>query len=253
MIFFINELSFQSQAKHRENASGYMRHLAKTMKEIKPLRGDKPVRSHSQLHQMLIAPNWSVYEWLVHERDSVLRQLFLVTTKGPFVDSMLDEALDFHECRCGEQDVSGYSIAVASHFGGCLLSLREAKTNGYDQPYILAKFRRDGGVFQEVKIPNLISVVDVWHIRRKYEPNPKHDFSKPTHGVRGSIMDLNKEQAQSVLDKGIKNGDKVYGYLNGRYYAFQAHHSNVFHGYQIADNELPQQLAQRLKDRGIFP
>ena len=84
---------------------------------------------------------------------------------------------------------------------------------------------------------------------RIYELNPKHDISQLGH-LKGkgavSIMDLEEGDAQIVLNKAIPDGEKLYSYHDGKFYEFQCHKDNCWHGYCPHDG-IPESIQRRLK------
>ncbi len=73
---------------------------------------------------------------------------------------------------------------------------------------------------------------------RCYEPNKKHRKDPYVDGAGRYVdaMDLNDEEAQELLNCAIEINGNLYGKKHGRYYCFQRHHENCYHGYQ--NNEL---------------
>jgi len=87
---------------------------------------------------------------------------------------------------------------------------------------------------------------------RIYESNPKHEISQ-LGNLKGkgvvSIMELEKGDAQIVLNKAIPDGQKLYGYNDGKFYEFQCHKDNCWHGY-CAHDGIPENIQRRLTDSG---
>lgn len=251
MHTFINELSFVGQCTHAENATELMRQLIMTLWQTEPIRNDEPIRTHSSLYSMKLTPDLSVYDWLMTLSEPLVRRRFTVITKGPFIDTLLEEILDFYECKYQETDVSDHSIACAIHFDGCLISLQGAE--GFDQTVVDAKFRQDEGDLINHSIPNLILPDDIWTVRRRYEYNPKHPRQgspKIIGGNQISIMDLSDEEAQIVLDQGVAYGERqVYGIWNGKFYSFYPHRENLYHGYSVERDEVPEAIVRDLENR----
>lgn len=80
---------------------------------------------------------------------------------------------------------------------------------------------------------------------RIYEANPKH---KINYGW-GSVMDLEDEKAQMLLNKAIKvdgKGKHLAARYKGVYYSFRCHLKNYYHGYQ--DNNLPEYIKKQLEE-----
>lgn len=75
---------------------------------------------------------------------------------------------------------------------------------------------------------------------RIYEKNEKHSEKeyRLSKNRSVSIMDLNNEEAQSLLNQAIHIDGKLYAKKNGKYYSFQNHSDNNFHGYKNDSLEL---------------
>ncbi|HFR3977940.1 TPA: hypothetical protein ACHVI3_002125, partial [Streptococcus suis] len=85
---------------------------------------------------------------------------------------------------------------------------------------------------------------------RIYESNPKHNRTSQGH-LQGkgtvSVMDLDDAKAQEVLNKSILVGEKCYGYHDGKYYEFQCHEKNCWHGYCPHD-DIPENIKSKFKE-----
>ena len=94
------------------------------------------------------------------------------------------------------------------------------------------------------------------NVRRKYVPNPKHTprSSKALQTSKKpgqpTLMDLDDETAQKVLDEGIQHERNIYGYHDGRFYKF--HYDNVggYHGYPIKGKMVPNNVLNQMRDEG---
>ena len=53
-----------------------------------------------------------------------------------------------------------------------------------------------------------------------------------------AAMDLSDSEAQELLNRAIEIEGNIYGKRKGKYYCFQKHHDNYYHGYQNNNLEL---------------
>ena len=75
---------------------------------------------------------------------------------------------------------------------------------------------------------------------RKYENNPKHG-KNPYYDAAGRYvdpMDMTEQEAQELLNNAVEIDGKLYGKHNGKYYCFQNHHDNCYHGYRNDELDL---------------
>lgn len=83
---------------------------------------------------------------------------------------------------------------------------------------------------------------------RHYEANKKHG-NRPYINAAGryvDAMDLNDTEAQKLLNHAIEIDGKLYGKRKGKYYCFQKHLNNYYHGYQ--NNELGLHIRKRIDE-----
>lgn len=75
--------------------------------------------------------------------------------------------------------------------------------------------------------------------KRIYIPNDgKHKKDRENFYGKGkiaSIMDLDQEEAQELLDRAVSINGRLYGRKNGVDYAFQNTQDNIYHGYRVND------------------
>ncbi|MBD2439519.1 hypothetical protein [Nostoc sp. FACHB-110] len=246
MHFLINELSFIKQAKHNDDADRLMIVLFEIIKELEPLFS-KPILTHSTFFSCYITEEVKVGHWLYQksksangkEQETSRILLIKLMNNGPFIDEILDEELEFHECYFNHQDVCGSSLAGAVYLQGNLISLQDAPD--FVSQSIQLRYSHNGVEYQEIEITNLTHVIHTKKLRRFYVPSPKH-----APGGWGTLMDLNDEVAQVVLDKGIVNGRQIYGYYGGKFYEFQSDNFAGFHGYPVDENEVPYKVIEYL-------
>jgi len=75
---------------------------------------------------------------------------------------------------------------------------------------------------------------------RIYEHNPKHGKNQYTDAGGRCVapMDMTEQEAQELLKHAVEIDGKLYGKRNGKYYCFQNHHDNCYHGYENDKLEL---------------
>lgn len=248
MHFLINELSFIKQAKHNDDADKLMIVLFEIIKELEPL-SLKPILTHSTFFGCYITEELKVSYWLYRKSKSAngeeqeINRILLIKlmNNGPFIDEILDEELEFHECHFNNQDVCGSSLAGSVYLQGTLISLQDAPD--FVSQSIQLRYSQDGVDYKEIIIKNLTHVIHAKELRRFYVPSRKH-----APGGWGTLMDLSDEVAQVVLDKGIVNGRQIYGYYEGKFYEFKSDNFAGFHGYPVDENEVPYKVIECLKD-----
>ncbi len=252
MRFLINELSFIGQAQHNDDADNLMKVLLEIIEELEPIRGEDPIFIHSSFFSCYISTALNVKEWLYAKSKSSIGEeqennrllLIKLMNKGPFIDEILEESIDYHECKFNEQDVLGSSLAGAAYLKGTLISLQNAPD--FVVELVRVKFTINGKFYEDVDISNLTDVGQANKLRPRYVPSPKHAL-----GGWGTLMDLCDEVAQAVLDKGIVSGRQIYGYFEGKFYEFQSDNAGGFHGYPIAQNEVPSKVIKQMQDLGV--
>jgi hypothetical protein len=253
MRFLINELSFIGQAQHNDDADNLMKVLLAIIEELEPIRGEESILIHSNFFSCYISTALKVKEWLYAKSKSSIGEeqennrllLIKLMNKGPFIDEILEEFIDYHECKFNNQDVLGSSLAGAAYLKGTLISLQNAPD--FVVECVRVKFTTDGKFYEDVEISNLTDVCQVNKLRPRYVPSPKHAL-----GGWGTIMDLSAQVAQAVLDKGVVSGRQIYGYFEGKFYEFQSDNIYGFHGYPVSQNEVPAKVIKQMQDLGLF-
>jgi len=77
-------------------------------------------------------------------------------TKGPFVESLLDKEIGYHECYLFDfkEDVTGTSVAGATAFKGILVSLRNALYYSREKVHVLYMEGEEEVSFDEKEVDN---------------------------------------------------------------------------------------------------
>ena len=239
--FFLNELSCAAQAPDWISARKLMDNAVAVLLRAFRTSVCTEAIAHSELLTQPISQDLTVRDWAVGnlggDRDG---RVFLLTvlTKGRHVDAMLDEILDFHECRYDGQDVTESSLAGAAYWGVKLVSLRRVVR--FDTTPVVVSFSEDGATFADRDIDNLRDVADLAIFGRRYVPSRKHEWPK----AWGTPMDLKPEIAQEVLEQGTQLGGKIYGSRGDQWYVFRSDNAGGYHGYPVDDREVPPTLSR---------
>jgi len=252
MRFLINELSFIGQAQHNDDADNLMKVLLEIIKELEPMRGSEEILTHSSFFDRHISTELKVPQWLyaksrssIGEEQENSRLLFIkLMNNGPFVDEILEESIDYHECQFNKQDVLGSSLAGAAYLKGTLISLKNAPDFVVESIWV--QFSTNSKFYENIEISNLTEVSQANKLRPRYVPSRKH-----APGGWGTLMDLSDEDSQAVLDQGIVNGRQIYGYFEGKFYEFQSDNVCGFHGYPVPLNEVPPKVIKKMQDLGF--
>jgi hypothetical protein len=252
MHFLINELSFIGQAQHNDDADNLMKILLEIIDEIEPIRAEKSILIHSSFFSCYISTVLKVKDWLYAKSKSSIGEeqennrllLIKLMNKGPFVDEILEESIDYHECEFNNQNVLGSSLVGAAYLKGTLISLQNAPDFVVER--VRVKFTTDGKSYEDIEISNLTDVGQANKLRPRHVPSPKHAL-----GGWGTLMDLNDEDAQAILNKGVVNGRQIYGYFKGKFYEFQSDNVGGFHGYPVPLNEVPSKVIKKMQDLGF--
>lgn len=245
----INELSVVGQADHLADANDIMRLLAKTYRELEPMRCGGAVFRHSTLGSCQVCPDLSVYEWLKQphrgEMHAVRQEILEFVTKSPQIDTWLAKNAPDHSCQRTMGNITTpypfSSLAGAAHLAGWLLSVRDC--NDFPAGSVEVHYCEEGDQVRLVSLQHFIEVAEAQSVYRRYESNPKHeDFA--TYGVRGTPMDISPVEAQRLLNCGLQfaNDRRIFARHNNRIYVFHPHRqeANLFHGYPVDPHELRQ-------------
>ncbi|MDM8524733.1 hypothetical protein QUF80_15300 [Desulfococcaceae bacterium HSG8] len=132
MYLLINELSFQAQASDRNHAHKLMNELVSVIKSLKSFQ-ENPVCTSETLWKRDISLRYNVFQWLNETSKDQMRWFNIVVRKGPYIETLLDEYLDYYECRFHKEDVSSSSLAGAFFFDGILTSLQHSDLYSSEQ------------------------------------------------------------------------------------------------------------------------
>ncbi len=127
--------------------------------------------------------------------------------------------------------------------GGILLSLDSASV--FSQRLITGEL--DGRVCEIKNIASILHIRDydafLGHLL--YERSPKHrEREYIRSGETVSPMDLNDEEAQLLLDRAIRIGERYYAKIDDRYYVFPVTVGNRYHGFR--DDRLQQNIRDKI-------
>ena len=281
MHFLINELSFIGQAINKYEADELMNHLLEIIYEIRDIRNDDPILTHSSFTYQKLCLNLTVREWFfiqnkakvqTEEEEKVqtkLKFLLQVLSKGPYIDIDKDYKYLIDDCQCcyQQKDVSSSSLTGAAKLPGILISLQN--NPDFAQENIEVEFQ-DGTNSKETRIiNNLTEIKQARKICPRYKvSSDKHDlvkhWKKGKKGEEVTPMDLKDEEAQKVLNSSVcssnKNSKKRYGYHKetDQFYVFHSDDAfdeqgyPTYHGFpipedQVKDPPVPKEVLNRRK------
>lgn len=229
----INELSFVAQAANAYEATEYLRRLKSVIERLLTIRSNDKAIAHGQLYGAKITPDIDFHSWIHRNSDDDrdVRLFFtLIVLNGPFVENLLKERIADCRCHFESLDISFSSLAAVAHLGGISASL----TGGGQMSERQICVTMCSG--NEVPVENIANAVDVAQIDRIYAPTEKHE----AHGW-GTPMDLEFDEAQTMLRNGVAVGSNVFGKHGEKYYIFRSDNAGGFHGYPIRSFDVPSQ------------
>lgn len=162
MYLLVNELSFQAQANKLMDSHQLMNDFISVIKSLKPVRGTDPIRTSMTLWGKELFRGYSVNQWLNHTNRDQMVWFKAIVRKGPYIETILDEELDYHECKFQGNDVTSTSLAGAVFLDGILSSLQNA--NSFDVERIKLEYRQGETPFTESEVLNV------------YEPSTVESF-----------------------------------------------------------------------------
>ena len=143
MQFLINELSFIGQAVNKYEADELMNNLLEIIYEIKDIKNDDPILTHSSFTYQKLCLNLTLQEWLFSQikeqkskvqtkeetKEKIKRDFLLqLLSKGPYIDTDYKYLILIDDCQCfyQQKDVSSSSLAGAAKLPGILISLKNS-------------------------------------------------------------------------------------------------------------------------------
>ena len=153
MYLLVNELSFQAQANKLMDSHQLMNDLISVIKALKPVRGTDPIRTSMTLWGKELFRGYNVNQWLNHTNRDQMVWFKAIVRKGPYIETILDEELDYHECRFQGDNVSSTSLAGAVFIDGILSSLQDASR--FDVERINLEYRQEEAPFTESEVLNV--------------------------------------------------------------------------------------------------
>ena len=153
MYVFINERSFQAQADNAISANRLMNDLVTVIRALKPIQGTDPILTSMTLWQRELSQGFNVNQWLYQTNRNQKLLLIALITKGPYVETILDAELTYHECWFHGEDVSSSSLAGAVFFDGILTSLQDS--SDFNSETVHLKYREGDDDFKYVERINV--------------------------------------------------------------------------------------------------
>lgn len=275
MHFLINELSFIGQAINKYEADELMNHLLEIIYEIRDIRNDDPILTHSSFTYQKLCLNLTVREWFfiqnkakvqTEEEEKVqtkLKFLLQVLSKGPYIDIDKDYKYLIDDCQCcyQQKDVSSSSLTGAAKLPGILISLQN--NPDFAQENIQVEFQESTNSTETRIINNLTEIKHAKKICSRYKFHSKHHPKHPWEDA--SPMDLrDKKEAQKVLNSSVEdtsikdsngNSSKRYGFnkKTDNYYIFRSDNTfdeqgyPTYHGFIIPEDQVPPKILIKIK------
>ncbi|MEA5616477.1 hypothetical protein VB711_01285 [Cronbergia sp. UHCC 0137] len=272
MQFLINELSFIGQAVNKYEADELMNNLLEIIYEIKDIKNDVPILTHSSFTYQKLCLNLTLQEWFFSQikeqkskiqtdeetkKQRKLQSLLQLLSKGPYIDTDYKYLIDDCQCFYQQKDVSSSSLAGAAKLPGILISLKNSPD--FVQENIEVEFEEGINSTETRIINNLTEIKHARKICPRYKiSSNKHDLKG--HWERGTPMDLTDvEEAQKILNSSIcssnNNSEKRYGYHKESVKFYVFHSDNTFdeqgyptyHGFPISENQVPKEVLNKIK------
>ena len=153
MYLLVNELSFQGQANELIDSHKLMNDLISVIRSLRPVCGTDPIRTSMTLWEKELFRGCNVNRWLNDTNHDQMLWFKAIVRKGPYIETILDEELDYHECRFHGDDVSSTSLAGAVFLGGILSSLQNA--DRFDLERISLEYRKGEVPFTKFEVLNI--------------------------------------------------------------------------------------------------
>ncbi|MBF0539239.1 MAG: hypothetical protein HQL03_13405 [Nitrospirae bacterium] len=155
MYGFINELSFVGQAQNLTQCTELISELIRTIDALRPALIANQVHVSQNLWQKEISPGYTVHKFIydrnIDQRIITNFQIYVIS--GPYFETLIENIS--HQCTIisNNQDVTGSSIAAASHLSGVLTSLQNAPP--FDSNHVEVRYCDETVNKQSLKISNL--------------------------------------------------------------------------------------------------
>jgi len=129
------------------------------MQLLKPIRSTDPIHISMTLWQKELSPGYSVDQWLYQTKHDQKLWLLVLTRKGPYIETLLDDALAYHECWFRGNDVSSSTLAGAAFLDGILTSLKES--SHFNSETVQLRFRGEDENLRDIETLNVYEPVNV--------------------------------------------------------------------------------------------
>lgn len=217
MDVLINELSFSGQAQSFQHATELMIQFKKVLETISPMLGKgRRYVCKAVLPAQMLYPGLTVKEWIGRSANKDLRIFYSsVIANSSDITTLLSEVVPAHFCIFNGNCVAFSSIAGGAYLDGILACLDQSPE--FSTNFIQVEYSPDGVTSVQKTIKTVFMPEHVWeYYRPRYVSSPKH-----LRGGQGTLMDLDDQVAQGVLDQGVVSGKQIYGHHDGKYYEFK--------------------------------
>jgi len=256
MRLYVNELSFEGQAKDEEDALALLLELVKTIETCQSITHNKGYIQKEKIKGAKIFGEITVGEFIIKQfkvlphETSKLTMILGILLKGKEYNP--NKHTDGSIVDATHNDLKGSCLDAASisKCGAVIVSL---SNSSFSQKMIDV----DSSISGKRQLLNITSAVEAAQLAWVYEPNLKHKSrSINTYKYVISPMDLNQDQAQHVLSNGVFINKRVYSYnsANDSWYCFPLHTELHHHGYKIdmQENVSEHSLAKKILSRVEF-
>ena len=119
----------------------------------------------------------------------------------------------------------------------------------FKEPELSGMIGLDNVSIKNISRQEHIDLYKKWLGIRRYESNKKHRKEPyiDAGGRHVAAMDLDELEAQKLLNQAIEINGNLYAKKHGRYYCFQNHHDNCYHGYQ--NNNLGENIMNKIDEK----
>lgn len=246
MKVFVNELSFDGEAKNGEQAFFVLAEMVKIAGEVMKQANGAQVHRHRELKNKALFGDVTIIEFLhsLHRETDPIKKNMLATflnvfAKAPFAEKRHTDNDTVTDSNNSCLKDTCFDDASGSCCGAVILS--SSLSQKYKSPLIHVISSIDG----KCAVLNLFDLSAAKNETREYQSNRKHEREHDgfVDGEIHSAMDLAENVAQKVLTNGILIGKSVYNVFGGRWYKFHPHRNGNYHGFPIKDNSNLWELA----------